>query len=193
MSDFKFLPQSIPGLYLIEPKVFGDHRGFFMEHYNQKDFEAAGIGLPFIQDNHSRSQKGILRGLHFQKTHPQGKLIRVVAGSVFDAVVDLRKGSPAFGHWWGIELKAEEHKMVYIPRGCAHGFLTLTENVDFMYKCTDFYYPEDEAGLIWNDPHVNIEWPLDRIDGTPKLSERDKKWPTLDKLDINFDYKKYRI
>jgi len=196
MSNFKFIKQSIPGLYLVEPKVYGDHRGFFMEHYNHKEFEAAGIGLQFIQDNHSRSGKGVLRGLHFQTKHPQGKLIRVVAGGVYDVGVDLRRGSPTFGRWWGAELKAEEHKMLYIPRGCAHGFLTLTDNVDFMYKCTDYYDASDEGGLAWDDPTVGVDWPLDRVEGGRsglKISERDKKWPKLEGLDVDFDYNKYRI
>jgi dTDP-4-dehydrorhamnose 3,5-epimerase len=147
MGDFKFTKQKIPGLYLIEPKVFGDERGFFLEYYNHEDFKKAGIELPFVQDNHSRSQKGVLRGLHFQVQHPQGKLIRVISGTVFDVAVDIRKGSPTFGQYAGFELNAKEHKMVYIPRGCAHGFLTLTDNVDFMYKCTDLYNPPDELGL----------------------------------------------
>jgi dTDP-4-dehydrorhamnose 3,5-epimerase len=192
-NKFAFGPTRIPGLFLIEPKVQGDHRGFFVEYYNHEAFAKAGIDLPFVQDNHSRSQKGVLRGLHFQRTHPQGKLIRVVAGVVFDVTVDLRKGSPTFGKWWGIELNAENHKMVYVPRGCAHGFLTLTDNVDFMYKCTDLYNPEDEGGLIWDDPKVGIEWPLDKVGGTVKLSERDKKWPSLDRLDVIYDFKKYKI
>jgi dTDP-4-dehydrorhamnose 3,5-epimerase len=193
MGDFKFTKQKIPGLYLIEPKVFGDERGFFLEYYNHEDFKKAGIELPFVQDNHSRSQKGVLRGLHFQVQHPQGKLIRVISGTVFDVAVDIRKGSPTFGQYAGFELNAKEHKMVYIPRGCAHGFLTLTDNVDFMYKCTDLYNPPDELGLLWNDPKLKIKWPLDRIEGQPKLSERDKKWPTLDKLDKSFDFEKYKI
>ena len=193
MSTFKFNPTKIPGLFVIEPKVHGDDRGFFMEHYNYEDFKNAGIDLHFVQDNHSRSQKGVLRGLHFQMKRPQGKLIRVVAGTVFDVAVDLRKGSPVFGEWFGIELLAQERKMVYIPRGCAHGFLTLTDGVDFMYKCTDIYVPEDESGLLWNDKHVGIKWPLEKLDGPPKLSERDKKWPTLDKLNLPYELEKYRI
>jgi len=193
MGDFKFNTTKIPGLFVIEPKVHGDDRGFFMEHYNYEDFKKAGIDLHFVQDNHSRSQKGVLRGLHYQRKRPQGKIIRVVAGTVFDVAVDLRKGSPVFGEWFGIELRAQERKMVYVPRGCAHGFLTLTDDVDFMYKCTDIYIPEDESGLLWNDPHVGIKWPLDKIGNAPKLSERDKKWPTLNKINLPFDFDKYRI
>jgi len=197
LNKFTFNPTNISGLFFIEPKVYGDPRGFFMEYYNHKEFIQAGIGLPFVQDNHSRSQRGVLRGLHFQKTRPQGKLIRVVAGGVYDVAVDLRRGSPTFGRWFGVELRAAEHKMVYVPRGCAHGFLTLTDSVDFMYKCTDYYDASDEAGLAWDDPTVGVDWPLDKLgaDGrkTLKISERDKKWPKLHGLDVVFEYERYKI
>jgi dTDP-4-dehydrorhamnose 3,5-epimerase len=197
LNKFTFGPTNISGLFLIEPKVYGDHRGFFMEYYNHEEFTRAGIGLPFVQDNHSRSGRGVLRGLHFQKKHPQGKLIRVVSGIVYDVTVDLRRGSPTFSKWFGIELSAESHKMVYVPRGCAHGFLTLTDDVDFMYKCTDYYDASDEAGLAWDDPTVGVDWPLERVRAggrkTLKISERDKKWPKLSDLNVDFDYEKYKI
>lgn len=174
----------IEGLFVIEPKVFGDHRGYFMETYNQKDFEANGLTMQFVQDNQSSSAKGVLRGLHFQKTHPQGKLVRVVSGRVFDVAVDIRPGSKTYGKWHGVELSAENKKQFYIPPGFAHGFLVLSEWAEFSYKCTDFYHPEDEGGLLWNDPTIGIRWPEvegERLtDGTPlTLSNKDRKWPTL--------------
>ena len=174
----------IEGLYEIEPKVFGDSRGWFMESYNQKDFEAAGLTMRFVQDNQSMSVKGVLRGLHFQKTHPQGKLVRVVSGQVFDVAVDIRPGSPTYGQWHGVLLSAENKKQFYISPGFAHGFLVLSDVAEFCYKCTDFYHPEDEGGLLWNDPGIGIQWPEvtgERLlDGTPlTLSDKDRRWPTL--------------
>jgi len=155
---------------IIEPKVFGDQRGFFLETYQQQRYrELANIQLPFVQDNHSRSSKGVLRGLHFQKTKPQGKLVRVVRGEVFDVIVDLRKNSPSFGQWQGVWLSEENHREVWLPPGMAHGFLVTSETADFEYKCTDFYDPKDEACLLWNDPDIGIEWPAI----TPILSEKD--------------------
>ena len=174
----------IEGLYEIEPKVFGDSRGWFMESYNQKDFEAAGLTMRFVQDNQSMSVKGVLRGLHFQKTHPQGKLVRVVSGQVFDVAVDIRPGSPTYGQWHGVLLSAENKKQFYISPGFAHGFLVLSDVAEFCYKCTDFYHPEDEGGLLWNDPGIGIQWPEVAgeclSDGTPlTLSDKDRRWPTL--------------
>ena len=155
---------------IIEPKVFGDQRGFFLETYQQQRYrELANIQLPLVQDNHSRSTKGVLRGLHFQKTKPQGKLVRVVRGEVFDVIVDLRKNSPSFGQWQGVWLSEENHRQVWLPPGMAHGFLVTSETADFEYKCTDFYDPKDEACLLWNDPDIGIEWPAI----TPILSEKD--------------------
>lgn len=149
----------IEGLYIIEPTVFGDARGYFMETYNQKDMEEAGLTMNFVQDNQSSSNKGVLRGLHFQKQHPQGKLVRVIKGTVFDVAVDLRKDSKTYGKWFGIELSEENKKQFYIPEGFAHGFLVLSDVAEFCYKCTDFYHPNDEGGLAWNDPEIGIEWP----------------------------------
>ena len=165
----------IEGLFVIEPKVFGDSRGYFMETYNQKDFEAAGLTMQFVQDNQSSSAKGVLRGLHFQKNHPQGKLVRVVSGCVFDVAVDIRPGSKTYGKWYGVELSAENKKQFYIPPGFAHGFLVLSESAEFCYKCTDFYHPEDEGGLMWNDPDIGIDWPI-RDDMKLNISEKDRKW-----------------
>ena len=182
MGKFRFIETGFEGLYVIEPKVFGDERGFFMEFYNKREFQEAGIDVEFVQDNHSRSRKGVLRGMHFQKKHPQGKLVRVTRGAVFDAVIDIRKDSPTFGKWYGVELSEENKRMLYVPPGFAHGFLALTDIVDFMYKCTDFYYPDDEGGIIWNDPDVGIEWPLERVGNELIVSEKDKKWPML--LDV---------
>ncbi len=162
---------NIPGPLILEPRVFGDDRGFFMESWNAEAFAKAGLDLTFVQDNHSRSQKGVLRGLHFQNPGPQGKLVRVVRGAVFDAVVDLRRSSPTFGKWTGVVLSAENKRMFWVPEGFAHGFLTLEDDTDFLYKCTAPYAPQHEASLAWNDPTVGIEWPLDGIE--PKLSAKD--------------------
>lgn len=161
----------IAGPLIIEPKVFGDERGFFMESWNAAAFAEAGLDLSFVQDNHSRSQKGVLRGMHFQNPAPQGKLVRVVSGAVFDAVVDLRQTSPTFGKWTGVVLSAENKRMFWVPEGFAHGFLTLEDNTDFLYKCTSAYLPQNECSLAWDDPDVGIVWPLDGIE--PKLSAKD--------------------
>ena len=184
----------IEGLKIITPAVYGDKRGYFMETYNQNDMKEAGLDMVFVQDNQSSSSKGVLRGLHFQKEHPQGKLVRALRGSVFDVAVDLRKGSSTFGQWYGVELTEENHKQFYIPEGFAHGFLVLSDYAEFCYKCTDFYHPEDEGGLAWNDPAIAIEWPQVKgdyqgsasaqgyqlEDGTAlNLSEKDQKWPCL--------------
>jgi dTDP-4-dehydrorhamnose 3,5-epimerase len=165
----------IEGLYEIQPKVFGDDRGYFFECYSRRDFEAAGLGMNFVQDNQSRSSKGVLRGLHFQKNHPQGKLVRVIAGEVFDVAVDIRRGSPTRGKWHGVILDGEKQNQFYIPEGFAHGFLVLSETAVFSYKCTDFYYPEDEGGIVWNDPTINIDWPDLGIEYL--LSDKDRALP----------------
>ena len=164
-----------PELLIIEPKVFGDDRGFFMEVWNQKAFDQAlGTEVRFVQDNHSRSARGVLRGLHYQLTRPQGKLVRVTAGRVFDVAVDLRRTSPRLGQWLGVELSAENRRQLWIPPGFAHGFLVLSEYADFLYKTTDFYVPTDEKALAWNDADVGIQWPLAEIGGAPTLSAKDQ-------------------
>jgi dTDP-4-dehydrorhamnose 3,5-epimerase len=163
-------PTAIADVLLIEPKVFGDPRGFFLESWNAKSFAEAGIAATFVQDNHSRSPRGVLRGLHYQIRQPQGKLVRVVAGEVFDVAVDLRRASPTFARWVGERLSADNKRMLWIPPGFAHGFLVLSESADFLYKTTDYYAPEHERVLAWNDPELGIKWPLA---GTPTLSGRD--------------------
>ncbi len=186
----------IEGLCVITPAVHGDNRGYFMETYSQRDMEEAGIHIVFVQDNQSMSTKGVLRGLHFQKQFPQTKLVRVIKGSVFDVAVDLRPGSATYGKWYGIELTEENKKQFLIPRGFAHGFLVLSDTAEFCYKCDDFYHPNDEGGLAWNDPTIGVQWPQVQgaypgtasaqgytlSDGTPlNLSEKDQKWPGLAK------------
>ena len=172
---FTFSPCPILGLYEIQPKVFGDSRGNFFECYSQRDFEAASIAARFVQDNQSRSVKGVLRGLHFQKTHAQGKLVRAIEGEVFDVAVDLRANSPSRGKWHGVVLSGEKQNQFYIPEGFAHGFLVLSDTAVFAYKCTDFYHPEDEGGVIWNDPTIDIQWPKLMVDYI--LSDKDRKLP----------------
>jgi dTDP-4-dehydrorhamnose 3,5-epimerase len=174
---FTITPCPIDGLYEIQPKVFGDARGAFFEAWSERDFSEAGLSLKFVQDNQSRSVKGVLRGLHFQKTHPQGKLVRVIEGEVFDVAVDIRKGSSTFGKWHAVTLSGEKNNMFYIPEGFAHGFLVMSDTAIFTYKCTDFYHPEDEGGLIWNDPDINIAWP--DLGFAFVLSEKDTKHPRL--------------
>lgn len=167
----KVTPTAIPDVLLIEPKVHGDARGFFFENFNERDFKAAaGFAPKFVQDNHSRSSKNILRGMHYQLTKPQGKLVRVVRGAVFDVAVDMRKSSPTYGKYVGTELSEDNHTQLWVPPGFAHGFLTLTDSADFLYKTTDYYAPEDEHCVMWNDKTVNIAWPLS---GEPKVSPRD--------------------
>jgi len=183
MGNFKFNETKIDGVYIIEPKVFGDNRGYFMESYNKEHFEEAGLNMTFVQDNESKSSKGVLRGLHFQKKHSQGKLVRVTKGEVFDVAVDLRVGSPTYGHWEGVILNDQNKKQFYIPEGFAHGFLVLSDEAVFNYKCTEFYSPEYDGGVMWNDPEINIEWPLDRIENV-LLSEKDKVHPNLKDLDL---------
>ena len=184
----------IEGLCVITPTVHGDARGYFVETYNQNDMKEAGLTMEFVQDNQSSSTKGVLRGLHFQKQFPQGKLVRAIRGSVYDVAVDLRSDSKTFGNWYGIELTEENHKQVYIPQGFAHGFLVLSDIAEFCYKCTDFYHPGDEGGMAWNDPEIGITWPqlagtyqgsasaegYTLSDGTPlNLSDKDQKWVGL--------------
>ncbi len=194
MSQIKVTPCSIEGLYVIEPAVHGDSRGYFVETYNRRDMEEAGLSMNFVQDNQSMSVKGVLRGLHFQKQYPQGKLVRVISGRVFDVAVDIRPGSKTYGKWHGVELSAENHLQFYISEGFAHGFLVLSDKAEFCYKCTDFYHPGDEGGIAWNDPTIGIEWPelvgtypgsassegYALKDGTPLLlSDKDQKWNRL--------------
>ena len=180
---FTFNKTDIEGVYIIETKVFGDNRGYFMETYNAQDFKNAGLDYNFVQDNQSKSKAGVLRGLYFQKTHPQAKLVRVLEGEVFDVAVDLRKGSKTYGKWVGVILSEENKKQFMIPRGFAHGFVVLSETATFAYKCDDFYHPEDEGGIMWNDPEIGIEWPYK---GEPLLSEKDKKHPSLKESKIEF-------
>lgn len=168
---------AIPGPLIIEPRVFGDARGFFMETWNEAAFKAAGLDLTWVQDNHSRSQKGVLRGLHFQNPGPQGKLVRVTHGAVFDVAVDLRRTSPNFGKWVGVELSAQNQRMFWVPEGFAHGFLTLEDDTDFLYKCTAPYAPQSEHTLAWDDPAVGIEWPVEGLE--PIISEKDAEGQTL--------------
>ena len=187
----------IEGLYIIEPAVHGDNRGYFMETYSQRDMQEAGLDMVFVQDNQSMSKKGVLRGLHYQKEHPQGKLVRVIRGRVFDVAVDIRVGSKTYGQWFGVELSEENKKQFYVSEGFAHGFLVLSDEAEFCYKVTDFYQPEDEAGLVWNDPDIGIKWPdvvgeyngtgsvtgYRMADGTKlNINERDQKWGTLKQL-----------
>lgn len=178
MGKITVTPCDIEGLYVIEPTVFKDERGYFVETYNQNDMKEAGLDMVFVQDNQSMSTRGVLRGLHFQKQFPQGKLVRVVQGKVFDVAVDLRSDSKTYGKWFGVELSAENMKQFYIPEGFAHGFLVLSDEAEFCYKCTDFYHPGDEGGLAWNDPEIGVEWPLE--EGVDLIiSEKDQKWKGL--------------
>jgi dTDP-4-dehydrorhamnose 3,5-epimerase len=172
---------AIDGLLIIEPKVFGDDRGFFMESWNADAFRKAGLDLAFVQDNHSRSAKGVLRGLHFQNPNPQGKLVRVTAGRAWDVAVDLRRSSPTFGKWQGVELSASNKRMFWVPPGFAHGFVALEDGTDFLYKCTAFYEPAHEHSLLWNDPAVGIEWPLEGIE--PQLSGKDQAGKPLSEIE----------
>ena len=172
----RFHPTALADVLIFEPKVFGDARGFFMESYNQRAFaEAAGLEIDFVQDNHSRSRKGVLRGLHYQIQQPQGKLVRVTSGAVFDVAVDVRRSSPTFGRWVGVELTAENHRQLWVPAGMAHGFVVLSESADFLYKTTDYYAPQFERSIAWNDPAIGIDWPLAAhgIDA-PLLSAKDR-------------------
>lgn len=171
-------PLPIDGLFSIEPRIFDDARGYFFESWNERDFREQGLGIRFVQDNQSRSHRGVLRGLHFQKTRPQGKLVHVLSGEVFDVAVDLRSGSPTFGKWAGVTLSGEAHNLFFIPAGFAHGFLVLSDEAVFAYKCTDYYHPEDEDGISWDDPVIGIEWP--DTGAALQLSAKDRKLPAFD-------------
>ena len=171
----KVIETALPGVLIIEPRVFGDARGFFIETFQVERYREIGITQPFVQDNHSRSPHGVLRGLHYQKTRPQGKLVRVSRGAVYDVAVDVDPKSPTFGRYVGVELSDDNHRQVWIPPGYAHGFCVLSALADFEYKCTDLYFPEDEGGVIWNDPDVAIPWPI----SAPRLSDKDTRNPTL--------------
>ena len=187
MGKFKFTYTEIEGVFIAEPAVFPDERGYFMETYNENDFKEEGIDLTFVQDNQSKSSKGVLRGLHFQKTQPQGKLVRVISGEVFDVAVDLRKASKTYGKWVGVRLSAENKKQFFIPKGFAHGFVVLSDEAEFVYKCTDFYKGDDEGGILWNDPDIGIEWPIEDIgEDNILLSEKDKLWKPLKDTDVDF-------
>ena len=181
MGKFEKQETGIDDLYVIKPTVFEDNRGFFMETYSKRDFEEIGINSEFVQDNHSKSTKGVLRGLHFQKEYPQSKLVRVVKGEVYDVAVDLRKDSKTYGKYYGVVLSEENKLQFFIPKGFAHGFLVLSEEAEFVYKCDDFYHPGDEGGVIWNDEKIGIKWPLEKVGGEQNLiqSEKDKNWPNL--------------
>ena len=190
---FSITECAIKGLCEIQPKVFGDQRGYFLETYSQKEFAEAGLAMTFVQDNQSLSSRGVLRGLHFQKRHPQGKLVRAMAGTVYDVAVDLRAGSATFGKWHGVVLSAEKQNQFYIPEGFAHGFAVLSETALFAYKCTDFYHPEDEGGLMWNDPAIGIDWQAAvkaaGLDGVQEfqLSEKDTRHPAFQLAGRYFD------
>ena len=171
----KVVETALPGVLIIEPKAFGDHRGFFLETFQVERYREAGITLPFVQDNHSRSQRGVLRGLHFQRTRPQGKLVSVSRGAVYDVAVDIDPASATYGQFVGVELNDDNHRQMWVPPGYAHGFCVLSEVADFQYKCTDFYFPADEGGLLWNDPDVGIPWPITE----PQLSAKDIDNPRL--------------
>ena len=177
----KVLSTSLPGVFLIEPTVFGDHRGFFMESYNQKTFSEFNMDRDWVQDNHSKSSRGVLRGLHYQLGRPQAKLVRAVVGSVFDVVVDIQRGSPTFGQWYGAELSAQNQRQLYAPRGLAHGFVVLSDVAEFLYKVDDFHAPEEERSIAWDDPDIGIDWPLP--EGLkPILSPKDTDCPRLNQM-----------
>ena len=178
MSKFTFIKTPIDDLYVIEPTVFGDHRGYFMETYQYEEFKNAGLGMVFVQDNQSKSKKGVLRGLHFQTKNPQGKLVRVIKGEVYDVAVDLRKESSTFGQYFGVLLSEENKKQFYVPEGFAHGFLVTSEEAEFVYKCTNYYDPSSEAGILWNDTDINIDWP-DVKNAELLLSDKDKTQQTF--------------
>lgn len=183
IGNFTFNETSIEGIYTIDVKKHGDNRGYFMETYKKADFDQAGLVYDFVQDNQSKSKAGVLRGLHFQKTFPQAKLVRCLDGEVFDVAVDLRKNSPTYGKWEGVVLSADKGNMFMIPRGFAHGFVVLSESATFCYKCDELYHSEDEGGIMWNDPEIGIDWPYA---GEPLLSEKDKKHPALKDSKITF-------
>ena len=189
MNNFEIIKTPIKDLVIIQPKVFGDERGFFLETYNKQSFQEHGLTMEFVQDNHSKSKKGVLRGLHFQTKFTQGKLVRAVKGSVYDVAVDLRKSSETYGQWYGVLLTEQNKTMFYIPEGFAHGFLALEDDTEFMYKCTDLYSPEYDSGLLWNDETINIDWRLEEF-GIKKeeltISDKDQKQAKFDKFDRPF-------
>jgi len=185
MGKFKFNETKIKDLYIIEPTVFGDNRGYFMETYNYDEFKEAGLDMVFVQDNESKSKKGVLRGLHFQREYSQGKLVRVLNGEVFDVAVDLRKDSETYGKWQGVLLSGENKRQFYVPEGFAHGFLVTSDEAEFVYKCTNLYHPEFEGSIAWDDSDIGVEWPLDGI-GDVLLSEKDKKAETLKAAKVIF-------
>ena len=184
MGKFKFVETGVPGVVVVEPTVFGDDRGYFMETYHKEEFAAAGIAGEFVQDNQSSSRKGVLRGLHFQKENTQGKLVRVIKGRVFDAAVDLRPKSPAFGRWTGVELSDENRRQMYVPQGFAHGFLVLSDMAEFTYKCTDVYAPQHEGGIRWDDADIGIDWPV--LDVPYVMSAKDEALPVMRGQDFAF-------
>lgn len=184
MGNFNFIKTEIDGMFIVEPTVFGDDRGYFLETYHYDEFKKAGIDAIFVQDNQSKSKRGVLRGLHFQTKRPQGKLVRVIKGKVFDVGVDLRKNSPTFGKWVGAVLSDENKRQLYIPAGFAHGFLVLSDEAEFVYKCTDFYDPQNEGGIIYNDPDININWPISG-DMEILLSQKDRALPSLKSFQNN--------
>ena len=191
MGKFNRIEIGLEGACILEPTVFGDDRGFFFESYSKADFEEVGIPFEFIQDNHSKSKKGVLRGIHFQYENTQDKLVRVVAGSVYDVVVDLRKNSPTFGKWYGVILSAQNKRQFFVPKGFAHGFLTLEDNTEFLYKCTDYYAPQYDSGILWNDKDVAVDWRLGEFGLTEEeltLSDKDKKQQTLKEYIENGNY-----
>ena len=185
MGKFNFIETGIEEMFVVEPTVFEDNRGYFMETFQEKDFKDAGHDLKFVQDNQSKSTKGVLRGLHLQVNHPQGKLVRVIKGKVFDVGVDLRANSPTYGKWYGEILSEDNKKQLYIPPKFAHGFLVLSDEAEFLYKCTEFYHGDDESGIMWNDEDIGIKWPLDDIDEVI-LSDKDKEWKTLKESQIKY-------
>lgn len=180
----RFTPTELPGVIIVDPTVFGDDRGFFMETYHEAKFREGGIAEPFVQDNHSRSAKGVLRGLHYQLPNPQGKLVRVVSGVVFDVAVDIRRGSPSFGRWVGVELSAENKRQLWVPAGFAHGFCVTSEHAEVVYKCTTLYDGPNDRGIRWNDPEIGIEWPVE----SPLLSEKDRVAPFLSDAPVLPDF-----
>lgn len=180
----KAIQTNVAGALILEPKVFGDSRGFFMESWNRKTFSDIGLDIDFVQDNHSRSQHGVLRGLHYQVKQPQGKLVRVASGTVFDVAADLRRSSPTFGHWAGVILSAENHRMFWIPPGFAHGFLVLSEYADFLYKASDYYSPEHERSICWDDPDLAIAWPLAELSCSPTLAAKDAAGERLKNAEV---------
>lgn len=189
MGNIAITQTTLPGVLLVEPQIHKDPRGFFLESYSRKDFTAAGIDQEFVQDNHSKSQKGVLRGLHYQHPHTQGKLIRVLKGAIYDVAVDIRRGSPTYGDHVAVILSETSPRMLYVPTGFAHGFLVLKDDTEVMYKVTDIYFPAGDAGILWNDPSIGIRWPLDEIGVTePVISEKDSRHPLLDAIVSPFTF-----